>query len=159
MEEKPQVHSVIVRDPIRTDDMLARVGDRRDGAVLLFMGTVRDHHDGRPVAGIRYEAYEEMAEVVLREIAMEATALLGTDRIAVVHRVGVLDVGEVSVAIAASSPHREQAYAASRHVIEEIKRRLPVWKEEAYADGGARWLPGHDPRAEAATLSEEAEPA
>lgn len=135
-------YTAIVSAPIDAAEVLARVGARTDGAVLLFLGTVRDHADGRPVDGMRYEAYAAMAEDVLRAVAAEASARLGTDRVAVVHRIGELELGEVSVAIAVSSPHRAEAYEASRYVIEEIKRRLPVWKHERYADGEAAWVPG-----------------
>lgn len=136
------MHTAIVTEPIDPANVLSRTGGVEDGAVLLFLGTVRDHADGRPVRGMRYEAYEAMAERVLGEIAGEAAARLGTERIAVVHRVGDLELGEVSVAIAVSSPHRGAAYEASRYVIEEIKRRLPVWKHERYADGQAAWVNG-----------------
>lgn len=135
-------YSAIVTEGIVAEDVLARVGAEQDGAVLLFLGTVRDHADGRGVRGMRYDAYEDMAAGVLAAIAQEAADRLGTDRVAVVHRVGALAVGEVSVAIAVSSPHRADAYDASRHVIEEIKKRLPVWKKEQYADGEASWVEG-----------------
>jgi molybdopterin synthase catalytic subunit len=92
-----------------------------------------------------YEAYEGMATPVLTEIAREAAAILGTDRVAVVHRVGELGIGDVSVAIAVSSPHRAQSYEASRYVIEEIKKRLPVWKREHYTDGRSEWVEGVRP--------------
>jgi molybdopterin synthase catalytic subunit len=139
------IHSALVHTPIDPAEVLARVGHDEDGAAILFVGTVRNHADARPVTGITYEAYEEMAAPVLAEIAAEAAAILGTDRLAVVHRVGELAVGEHSVAIAASSPHRAQAYEASRHVIEEIKKRLPVWKRERYADGRDEWVQGTKP--------------
>jgi molybdopterin synthase catalytic subunit len=132
----------IVRAAIDPAAVLALVGDHANGAVLLFLGTVRDHADGRPVGGLRYEAYQAMAEKALNAIAGEAVGQLGTDRIAVVHRVGNLAVGEVSVAIAVSSPHRAEAYQASRFIIEEIKKRLPVWKHEQYVDGEAGWVQG-----------------
>lgn len=122
------------------------MGGDEDGAVLLFLGTVRDHADGRPVRGLRYEAYEAMAAEVLDEIAREAADATGVRRLHVVHRTGELDVGEVSVAIAVSSPHRDESYRASRLVIEEIKRRLPIWKREFYTDGEAGWVEGTDPR-------------
>lgn len=139
------VHADVVRRPLDPTALLARVGGRADGAALLFVGVVRDHADGRPVSGMRYDAYEEMARAVLAEIAREAAERLGTDRVAVEHRVGELAVGEASVAIAVSSPHREEAYAASRYVIEEIKKRLPVWKKERYADGDEAWVEGAVP--------------
>ena len=141
------MYTAVSRDPIVASDVLARLSDREDGAVLLFLGIVRNHNEGRAVSGMEYEAYEEMADQVLAEITREAGALLGTDRLAVVHRVGTLSIGEPSVAIAVSSPHRSTAYEASRYVIEEIKVRLPVWKREHYTDGERTWLPGHTPEA------------
>ena len=142
------VRAWITREPIAVEDVLARVGAPEDGASLLFLGHVRDHNDGRPVTSLSYDAYAEMAEAILARIVAEAVESLGTDRIAAVHRIGELDIGDVSVAIAASSPHRAQAFAACRQVIEEIKLRLPVWKEEHYADAAARWLPGQVPAGE-----------
>jgi len=140
-------HVALVHDPIDPARLLSMVGDDADGAAILFLGVVRDHADGRAVRGMRYEAYEDMAREVLAAIASEATRLLGTDRIAVVHRVGELSIGEVSVAIAVSSPHRAEAFEASRYVIEEIKKRLPVWKKERYAEGGEGWVVGIVPPA------------
>ncbi|MDT8367632.1 MAG: molybdenum cofactor biosynthesis protein MoaE [Longimicrobiales bacterium] len=129
-------------------DLLEAVADPAHGASLLFVGTVRDHADGRPVSGMRYEAYVAMAEHVLHEIAEEAASCLGRGAIAVTHRIGTLAIGETSVAIAVASPHRAPAWEAGRYVIEEIKRRLPVWKHEDYADGEASWVEGHPLEAE-----------
>lgn len=139
------MRSWITREPLDATRILADVGAAHDGAVLLFQGIVRNHNDGRPVTGMRYEAYEAMAEKVLAEIASEAAERLGTPRIAVAHRVGELDIGEASVVIAVSSPHRAEAFDAGRYVIEEIKKRLPVWKHEHYADGERRWVEGQIP--------------
>lgn len=135
----------ITPEPLDTADVLGRVGADEDGAVLLFLGVVRNHADGRAVTGMTYDAYREMAEEVLSAIAREAAEILGTDRVAVVHRVGELAIGEASVAIAVSSPHRAQAYEASRYVIEEIKKRLPVWKKEHYVEGEPVWVKGTVP--------------
>ena len=143
------IHAAVVHAAIDPAEVLARVGAPDDGAVLLFLGTVRNHADGQSVDGMTYEAYERMAFPVLTDIASEAADRLGTDRVAVVHRVGELAIGEVSVAIAVSSPHRAQAYDASRYVIEEIKKRLPVWKREHYADGRSEWVEGVTPAARA----------
>jgi molybdopterin synthase catalytic subunit len=151
------VYSAVVSGTIDPSQLLARVGDDRDGAAILFLGVVRDHADGRPVRGMRYDAYSEMAESVLAEIAAEAAERLGTDRVAVVHRVGELAVGEVSVAIAVSSPHRAESFDASRYVIEEIKKRLPVWKKEHYADGDAEWVKGTVPPGTASTSADGAQ--
>ena len=139
------VRATVQSDPIDPQRVLAHVGSNEDGAVLLFMGVVRNHADGRSVRGMHYESYETMASGVLREIADEAAERLGTDRLSVVHRTGELAIGEVSVAIAVSSPHRAESYEASRYVIEEIKKRLPVWKKERYADGEVSWVKGTVP--------------
>jgi molybdopterin synthase catalytic subunit len=139
------MRSWITTATLEPAEVLACVGDDGDGATLLFLGTVRDQNDGRPVRAVRYDAYLSMAEEVLAAIAAEAAARAGTDRIAVAHRTGELPVGEISVAIALSSPHRAEAFEACRYIIEEIKRRLPIWKEERYVDGDARWLEGTVP--------------
>jgi molybdopterin synthase catalytic subunit len=139
------IHAAVVHAAIDPTEVLGRVGAPEDGAVLLFLGTVRNHADGQAVDGMTYEAYEGMATPVLSEIAREAAAKLGTDRVAVVHRVGELAIGEISVAIAVSSPHRAQAFDASRYVIEEIKKRLPVWKHEHFTDGRSKWVEGVTP--------------
>ena len=151
------IHAALVIDPIDPAAILGRVGAEEDGAALLFVGVVRNHADGRPVEGMTYEAYEEMAGSVLKEIADEAGRRAGTDQVAVVHRVGDLAIGEVSVAIAVSSPHRAEAFEASRYVIEEIKKRLPVWKKEHYTDGRQEWVEGTtpSPRSRAAALMED----
>ena len=135
----------ITEAPIQAKDVLEGLASPQDGALLVFLGVVRDHHDGRRVRGLVYEAYREMAEETLALIAGEAGGRFGTDRIVVQHRVGALEVGEVSTAIAVATPHREEAYGASRYIIEEIKRRLPVWKLEEFEEGEARWVEGRVP--------------
>jgi molybdopterin synthase catalytic subunit len=142
----------VTHDPIDPSALLHSVVGPADGAALLFWGVVRNHNDDRPVTHLEYDAYVEMAERVLREIVGEARERWQTGEIAVVHRLGRLDVGEGSVAIAVASPHRAEAYDASRYVIEELKRRVPIWKREGYADGAGeeRWLPGQQPIASAA---------
>lgn len=137
--------ALVTRERIDPADVLARVGGDGDGAVLLFLGTVRNHNEGAPVEGLTYEAYESMAERELERIATEAAERAGTDRVAVVHRVGELAIGDISVAIAVSSPHRAEAFEASRYVIEEIKKRLPVWKREHYVGGASGWVEGAIP--------------
>ena len=145
----------IVQDPIDPAAVLASVGSDEDGASLLFTGVVRNHNQGRTVGGVRYDAYEEMAARVLSQIVEEAVQLVGTDRIVAVHRVGELTVGEVSVAIAVSSPHRAEAFEASRFIIEEIKKRLPVWKKERYEGDVEEWVEGVTPVAVSARQVDE----
>jgi len=137
----------ITREPIDTSSLLASVQKASDGAVLLFLGVVRDHNQGRTVSALEYQAYDSMAAAELERIVTEAGEKWAVGGIAAVHRIGVLEIGEASVAIAVASPHRDEAYAASRYVIEELKRRLPVWKREGYLDGERAWVPGHDPAA------------
>ena len=139
------MRSWITEEILGPEQLLASVGGDEDGAVLLFLGVVRRENGGRLVNGMRYDVYREMAERVLAEIVEEACARSGTEHIAAAHRIGELAVGEVSVAIAVSTPHRAQAYDASRYIIEEIKQRLPVWKEEHYVSGEVEWLAGSVP--------------
>lgn len=137
--------SDITTNPIDPSTVLARVGTPDDGAVALFLGTVRNANHGRPVGGMEYEGYAQMARDELAAIVSEAAARAGSDRVAAVHRLGELAIGETSVAIAVSTPHRAEAFRAARYVIEEIKKRLPVWKREHYLDGEAEWLEGQVP--------------
>ena len=139
--------SAITTSAIDPASLLREVGTADDGAVMLFLGTVRRHNHGRDVKGMHYDVYANMAERVLDEIATEAEARWQPSRLRVVHRVGDLEVGDVSVAIAVSTPHRAEAFDVARHVIEEIKRRLPVWKQEHYVSGEAAWLDGRVPSA------------
>ena len=120
--------------------LAAEVQATENGASVLFVGTVRDVNDGRPVTGIEYAAYHSMARRELDAIAAEAAARFGTPHVVVEHRVGYLALGEASVAIAVAHPRRSPAYDASRYVIEEIKRRVPIWKREHYADGSREWV-------------------
>jgi molybdopterin synthase catalytic subunit len=133
--------------PIAAGEVLARVSDPGFGAQTLFLGVVRDHHAGRAVRSMTYDGFAPLAEKVLREIAAEALERWGPAlKIAVVHRTGLLQVGEASVAIAVGSAHRAAAYEASRYVIEQLKARAPFWKEEQHGDGTSEWLDGHSLR-------------
>lgn len=129
----------IIDEPIDPRAVEAAVSHDGAGAVLSFFGVTRDNFDGRPVSGLHYEAYPEMALGVMAEIAAEAAEKWPGARVAMVHRIGELAVGEVSVVIAASAPHRDKAYQASRYAIDELKARVPIWKKERYTDGAADW--------------------
>jgi molybdopterin synthase catalytic subunit len=130
----------LVREPIDPTAVIRAVSTRANGAVLLFLGAVRHVNDGRDVTGIDYAAYEAMAQRELDAIVAEGTARFGTPDVAIVHRLGELAVEDVSVAIAVGHPHRDTAYALSRWVIEELKRRVPIWKREHYVDGTREWV-------------------
>jgi molybdopterin synthase catalytic subunit len=126
----------LTNGPIDVAALEASVAERRHGALVTFVGRARDHaDDGRVVLELEYEAYEEMAGAVLREIVAEAEGRWPESSVAVIHRTGVVPIGEAAVAIVSAAPHRSVAYEANRFVIEAIKERLPIWKRERFADG------------------------
>ena len=141
-------HASVVDGPIDPARLLSDVVSDDDGAAVLFWGVVRNRNEGRAVSHLEYSAYAEMAERMMQRIGEEAISRFGVGDVRVVHRVGRLEVGEASVAIAVASPHRSEAYEASRYVIEELKRRVPVWKREGYVDGDSEWVPGFTAAAE-----------
>jgi molybdopterin synthase catalytic subunit len=134
------IRAALVSHPIEVSDLIAEVADVSTGATAVFAGTVRDMNDGRAVSGIEYSAYTAMAERELLRIAQEAARAFAPLNVVVEHRVGSLDLGEVSVGIATSQAHRGAAIDGMRFVIEEIKRRVPIWKRECYADGTREWV-------------------
>ncbi|HVA57455.1 MAG: molybdenum cofactor biosynthesis protein MoaE [Gemmatimonadaceae bacterium] len=134
------MRSAIVDRPLAPTALVAEVSAPDCGAVVLFVGTVRDTNDGRAVTGIEYSSYRTMAERELATIVDESATRFHGARVVAEHRVGMLGLGEASVAIAVAHGHRGAAYEASRYVIEEIKRRLPIWKREHYADGTREWV-------------------
>lgn len=121
------------------DRLLREVAATDRGGIALFIGTVRDHHQGKPVVRLEYTAYPEMAEAEFGRIVREAEERWPV-RTAVAHRLGLLEVGETSVVVAAGGAHRDEAFAACRYVIEELKRRVPIWKREHYASGAPGWV-------------------
>lgn len=125
----------LVDHPIDVAMVEASVYDPSCGAVLVFVGTTRDTFDGRAVVRLEYEAYVALAQAELMAIASEIGARWPGARAALVHRLGLVPVGEASVVIAVATPHRADAYDASRYAIEALKARVPVWKKEVYEDG------------------------
>lgn len=150
------MRSAIVDHPIDPTALMAEVAGPSCGAVVLFVGSVREVNDGRAVTGIEYSAYREMAERELAAIMVETDTRFAGVRIAVEHRLGSLGLGEASIVIAAAHAHRALAYDASRHVIEETKRRVPIWKREHYADGAREWVHAGNDRT---AMTPQAEPA
>jgi molybdopterin synthase catalytic subunit len=139
----------LVREPIDADALVRDVAAPAHGAILLFLGVVREVNDGRGVTGIEYSAYEAMAQRELETIASEAADRFGSSSVAIVHRLGELGLEEASVGIAVAHAHRDEAYALSRWTIEELKRRVPIWKREHYVDGTREWVdPSGHPVAE-----------
>jgi molybdopterin synthase catalytic subunit len=126
--------------PFDTASLRAALLDARVGAYASFEGWVREQNDGRPVSGLRYEAYEAMAGAEGGRIIDEALARFGVIDVRCVHRVGDLAIGELAVWVGATAAHRDAAFAACRHVIDEAKARVPIWKRERYTAGEDRWL-------------------
>lgn len=132
--------SAIVERPIDPSALIAEVSSTECGAVSLFIGTVRKESDGRGVDGIDYTAYIAMAEAELARIVAEATERFAVISLVAEHRIGSLNLGEVSVGIVAAHPRRGPAMRSVQYVIEEIKKRVPVWKLEHYTDGTRAWV-------------------
>jgi molybdopterin synthase catalytic subunit len=126
--------------PIDTAALVAETAAPHCGATVVFLGTVRNSPADGDVQGIEYSAYREMAEAELGRIVAETAARWPDARIALRHRLGWIAAGEASIAVAVACPHRDAAYAASRYVIEEVKRRVPIWKREQLATGDRRWV-------------------
>jgi molybdopterin synthase catalytic subunit len=136
-------------EPTILDDLETRLATEEDGAVVLFVGRTRvtpgtpapgqeaeaARHAGRSVDGLEYEAHETMALLVLGAIADEVRERFGVERVAIVHRLGAVPLGEASIVVAAAAPHRDAAFAAARYAIDETKARAPIWKAERFADG------------------------
>jgi molybdopterin synthase catalytic subunit len=128
--------------PLSVDDVLAAVRDTGFGGIVVFLGTVRDRSRGKRVTHLEYEAYAEMAEAKMREIALRLEAKHGPLRLAMHHRVGDLAIGDIAVIVAAGAPHRDAAFAAARAAIDELKTIVPIWKKE-HSDDGAVWIEDH----------------
>jgi len=139
----------LTRQPIDVGRLLAAVAGSERGGTACFIGTVRDHQDGRSVVRLEYSAYEPMAEQECAAIVAEAVARWPV-RVALEHRLGELAIGDAAVVVIASSAHRAPAFEACRYVIEEAKRRVPVWKKEHFADGVIEWVDPTRPASAAA---------
>ncbi len=131
----------ITEKPIDVDKLLDYVSDQSSGASVLFTGTVRDHNEQDKVSKLHYETYQEMAEKILQEIENEVHAKWKITKFIAIHRTGTLKVGEVSVAVAASSEHRKEAFEACKFGIDSIKEKAPIWKKE-FSESGTEWLEG-----------------
>jgi molybdopterin synthase catalytic subunit len=132
--------ATLMRSPIDPVRLVRAVSSPGNGAVILFLGAVRQVNDGRDVTGIDYAAYEAMALRELQAIVDEGAQRFDTSDVVVEHRLGELTVEDISVGIAVGHAHRDAAYAVSRWVIEELKRRVPIWKREHYTDGTREWV-------------------
>ena len=135
---------LLVQKAIDADALVRHVRTASDGAIVTFDGCVRNQSHARPTLYLDYEAYESMALAKMREIAAEVHAKFPIDRVALAHRLGRLEIGETSVFIAVSAPHRAAAFEACRFAIDTLKRSVPIWKKEYFEDG-AVWADGELP--------------
>lgn len=131
----------LTREPVRVDRVLEAVAARGAGAVVHFLGTVRDHNVGRRVLHLEYEGYEPMAQRELQALADVARLRWPLTGVAIVHRLGRMEIGDVSVAIAVASAHRGVAFEACRWLIDALKKNVPIWKKEFF-EGGEVWIEG-----------------
>lgn len=129
----------IRESPLSVDEVFAAVREPGAGGVALFVGVVREQDDGRAVTGLGYSAHPSV-EAELRAVAEEVAAAYPVRALAAVHRVGDLAVGDLAVVVAAACPHRGEAFDACRRLIDELKSRVPIWKHQAFADGGEEWV-------------------
>lgn len=143
------ISACVTEDEIDILSIIQNVQNDDHGAIDVFIGTVRNHHNGKSVSGITYDAHKSLAEKAFGEICAEAAGIWPGTIYHVAHFKGELPVGGVSIVIAVGSAHRAESFEACRYVIEEIKRRAPIWKQEHYLDGRSEWLPGHSLREEA----------
>jgi len=137
-----RVFTRVQAEPLSLDEAADAVADPAAGALCIFTGTVRDHSDAGDVTQLTYEAWHELAEQRLRELAEDILRRWPARRVAIVHRVGELSVGETSVIVAVSAPHRADAFEACRHGIEQLKQDVPIWKKEGLVTGEAHWVMG-----------------
>ena len=146
----------LTEKPVDLGALVAAVQSPERGGIACFLGTVRNHHHGRNVLHLEYSAYAPMVEAECARIVAEAESRWDA-AVGLRHRLGQLEIGEVAVAVVAASAHRDEAFVACRYVIEELKRRVPIWKREFYADGAVEWVDpttgsqaviakGHSPR-------------
>lgn len=132
----------VTPDPLSVQEALVAVSDPGAGGTCVFVGTVRDRSKAGDVTGLRYEAWEELALARLGRLAEELAERWPVRKVAILHRTGDLAVGETSVVVACSAPHRADAFDACRHGIERLKEDVPIWKKEALATGEAHWVMG-----------------
>jgi molybdopterin synthase catalytic subunit len=132
----------IIKKPIDISQIMKDCKDRSAGATVLFTGSVRDHNEKERVSGIYYEAYLEMAKNVLVEIENEVLRKWHVRKFIAIHRIGSLKVNEISVAIAITTEHRQDAFEACKYTIDNIKTRIPIWKKELLESGNATWKDG-----------------
>ena len=134
---------VITEQPLNPEDYTSLVQRDSNGAVVTFLGTTRDSFEGKKVIHLEYEAYEEMAYKKLEEIRQELKAEFGVEDVAIAHRIGPVNIGQISLVVAVASPHRKEAFYACHEAVNRLKHVVPIWKKEVY-EGGEHWVSCED---------------
>lgn len=129
----------ITHDPLIPEQITSQVRQNSNGAVVTFLGTTRDSFEGKKVLKLDYEAYEDMALKKMSDIRREVQAEFGIEDIAIVHRIGTVDIGQISLVVAVASPHRKEAFSACLKIVDRVKEIVPIWKKEVFEDG-SRWV-------------------
>lgn len=134
---------VVTHEPLDPEDVTRKVVKDTNGAVVTFLGTTRDNFEGKRVITLEYEAFEEMAVKKLEEIRQGLMAEFQIEDIAIAHRIGRVDIGQISLVVAVASPHRKEAFLACHEAVDRLKSTVPIWKKEIYEDG-SRWVACED---------------
>ena len=134
---------IITEQELNPEEFTARVRRDSNGAVVTFLGATRDSFEGKRVIHLEYEAYEEMAYRKLEEIRQELKAEFGVEDVAIAHRIGPVDIGQISLVVAVASPHRQEAFYACHEAVNRLKHSVPIWKKEVY-EGGEHWVACED---------------
>ena len=137
---KPENLFKITKDSIVAQDVIDPIQSDNAGAVITFLGTVRNNTHGRATSYLDYEAYAPMAEKKMAEVAGEVREKWGIERVAMIHRIGKLEIGEVSVAVGVASPHRKDGFEACKYAMDRLKQIVPIWKREVWTDGEEEWV-------------------
>jgi len=135
-------HPVLSHEPVAIEPLLELDTHPECGGLAMFVGTVRDHHDGRSVLRLVYTAHEPLAEKVIREVEAEARRRFSVPYVRIVHRLGDLAIGDIAIACVVRAPHRAEAFEACRYVVDAVKHGAPIWKEEFYEDGSSAFVEG-----------------
>lgn len=135
-------HPVLSHEPVAIEPLLELDAHPECGGMAMFVGTVRDHHEGRKVLHLAYTAHEPLAEKVIREVEAEARRRFNVPYVRIVHRLGDLAIGDIAIACVVRAPHRAEAFDACRYAVDAVKHGAPIWKEEFYTDGSSAFVEG-----------------